>query len=118
MRKMLTKITTLVQFKETYWFDTESTEDAKAMLKWRDSGEVPHFDDSAQEFIGEVVIGAEVMSEQDFNNWVKEGRINGTVYARDENLGMLIQQVPSKSPVIASMVDSLLAGTPKVTDEQ
>ena len=120
----LHKVTTLVQFKHTYWIEAEELEHAFDEIVMRDAyscDDSRYFDESSQEFIGETIIDGETLKYKHFANWLereKNKKENWVSHWLGDKLihkvNYDIPEAPTPSPAFAAMTASLIGGRPDV----
>lgn len=67
----LHKVTTLVQFKHTYWIEADKLEDAQLEVGLRDVNDENFFEEASQEYIGETIIDSETLKYKHFTKWLE-----------------------------------------------
>ena len=118
----LHKVITMVQFKHTYWIEAKELEHAFDEVVMRDAlttDDERYFEESAQEYLGEVIIDGETLPPEAFDKWLAAERQKKESWVSHWMGTKLIHTIDysddvEDSPVMSSMANSLMAGTPRV----
>ena len=105
----LYKVTTLVQFKHVYFVEGNELEHALDEVTMRDSGsEADHFEEAAQEYLGETIVESETVTKQYFNDYLESLKDNKRVWASHWMGDALIRKIDYKD----SMTQDTITVTP------
>lgn len=118
----LHKVITMVQFKHTYWIEAKELEHAYDEVVMRDAyttDDERFFEESSQEYLGEVIIDGETLPQEAFDKWLAVERQKKESWVSHWLGNKLIHTIDygdevEDSSVMSSIASSLLAGTPRV----